>query len=300
MIVQPEVQEALKNGTPVVALESNVISFGQAYPENVAIARAIEAAVREEGAVPATLAVLGGQLVAGLTGEQVEHLARSKAVLKCSRRDLPIVAGLGLDGATTVGATMIIAHRLGIRVFATGGIGGVHRGHPFDVSSDLEELGRTPLVVVCSGAKALLDMEATVERLETLGVPLLGYGTDQFPAFYSRESGLPVDRRVEGPDEVVAIARARDELGLSAAVLVGVPVPAEDELPRQEAEGAIQRAVQMADEAGIHGRYVTPFVLAKVVELTGGRGRAANVSLLVNNARVAARIARAWAAVERR
>lgn len=294
MHINPDVKRALDSGEAIVALESTLVSHGLPFPENLKLAQAMEQAIRAEGAVPATIAILGGEPVIGLDNAQMEYLAQSKGVRKCSRRDLPIVVARGLDGATTVSGTMTLAYRAGIRVFVTGGIGGVHRGHPFDVSADLEALARTPMVVVCSGAKALLDLEATRERLETLGVTVLGYETDRFPAFYARESGLPVDVRVEGPEEVVAIARARDELGQQAAVLVVVPVPVDDELPREEAEAAIGQAIRLADEKGIRGEAVTPFILARVAELTQGRSLRANLSLLVNNARVGARIARAF------
>lgn len=294
MFVAPDVKRALDAGQAVVALESTVISHGLPYPDNLKVARQMEQAVHTEGAIPATIAILGGEPVIGLDDARMEYVAQSKGMRKCSRRDVPIVMAKGLDGATTVAGTMILAHRAGIRVFATGGIGGVHRGHPFDVSADLEELARTPMVVVCSGAKALLDLEATRERLETLGVPVLGYETDHFPAFYSRESGLLADARVQTPEEVVAIARARNDLGLRAALLVAVPVPAGDELPREEAEAAITRALRIADEMGIQGAGVTPFLLARIAELTEGRSVQANLSLLVNNARVAGRIARAF------
>lgn len=294
MLIGPDVKRALDAGEAIVALESTVISHGLPYPDNLKVARQMEQAVRTEGAIPATIAILGGEPVIGLDDARMEYVAQSKAMRKCSRRDLPIVMAKGLDGATTVAGTMILAHRAGIRVFATGGIGGVHRGHPLDVSADLEELARTPMVVVCSGAKALLDLEATRERLETLGVPVLGYETDHFPAFYSRESGLLADARVETPEEVVVIARARNDLGLRAALLVAVPVPAGDELPREEAEAAIARALRIADEMGIQGAGVTPFLLARIAELTGGRSVQANLSLLANNARLAGRIARAF------
>ena len=296
MQVRPEVKSALDAGQAVVALESTLICHGRPYPGNREVALAMEQAILAEGALPATIALLAGEPYIGLDASQIEYLARQgRQVRKCSRRDLPLVLAGGLDGATTVSGTMILAHQAGIRVFATGGIGGIHRGHPFDVSADLEELARTPMVVVCSGAKALLDLEATRERLETSGVPVLGYQTDHFPAFYSRDSGLLADLRVEGPNEVAAIARARDRLGLSSAVLVGVPVPAQDELARAEAEQAIHEAVRQADEQGIRGHDLTPFLLQRVSELTEGRSPQANYSLLVNNARVAARIARALA-----
>jgi pseudouridine-5'-phosphate glycosidase len=290
------VQQALDLGQAVVALESTLISHGQAYPGNLEIARAMEQAVRSEGAIPATIAVLSGEVVVGADDKQLHYLARAEGIGKCSRRDLPLVLAKGQDGATTVCGTMILAHHAGIQVFASGGIGGVHRGLSFDVSADLQELARTPLVVVCSGAKALLDLGATRERLETLGVPVIGYGTRQFPAFYSRDSGLAVDERVDGADEVASIARARAELGLSAALLVTVPVPAEDALELSQAEEAISRAVGEADERGIAGAALTPFLLGRIAELTDGRSLRANCSLLTNNARVGAQIALALSA----
>ena len=307
MHVRRDVQQAIRGDGAVVALESTLISHGLPYPENLRVARAMEEAVYSEGGVAATVAILAGEPVIGLDEAQLEHLAQAKGVRKCSRRDLPIATARKLDGATTVCGTMVLAHGAGIRVFATGGIGGVHRappkrdgvpGHAFDVSPDLDELARTPMVVVCSGAKALLDLEATRERLETLGVPILGYETDHLPAFYSRQTGLRVDARVDSPAEVAAIALARDKLGLPAALLVVVPVPVADELPREEAEAAIAAALRLAEEQGVHGEAVTPFLLARIAELTGGRSMRANLSLLVNNAHVAGRIARALA-VER-
>jgi len=227
----------------VVALESTLITHGLAYPTNLEVARAMEGAVREEGAVPATIAILGGQITVGLADDELEYLGTRprQAVRKCSRRDLPIAVGRGEDAATTVAGTMVVAHKAGIEVLATGGIGGVHRGHPFDVSADLIELGRTPVTVVCSGAKSILDLPLTLEVLETQGVPVVGYGTDTLPAFYSRSSGLPVDVRVEGAEDVATIVRARRALGLTHATLVTVPVPAEEALSREEAEAAIGR-----------------------------------------------------------
>ena len=295
MRIRRDVLQAIRGDGAVVALESTLISHGLPYPENLRVARAMEEAVRAEGCIPATVAILGGEPTIGLDEAQMEYLAQSKGVLKCSRRDLPIAVGSKLDGATTVCGTMVLAHSAGIRVFATGGIGGVHRGHPFDVSADLEELARTPMVVVCSGAKALLDLEATRERLETLGVPILGYECDRLPAFYSCETDLRVDARADSPAEVVAMALARDKLSLPAALLVAVPVPAADELPRAEAEAAIATALLQAEEQGVHGQAVTPFLLARIAELTAGRSMQANLSLLVNNARVGGRIARAMA-----
>ncbi len=253
----------------------------------------MEAAVRQAGAVPATIAILHGQITVGLDGPQLEYLATAVNVRKCSRRDIGIAVARGLDGATTVAGTMIVAALAGIPVFATGGIGGVHRGHPFDISADLQELGRTPVAVVCAGAKSLLDLPLTLEQLETRGVPVIGYGTDELPAFYSRSSGLPVDVRADTPEEVAAIVGARRTLGLQGGELVTVPVPEDDELPRAEAEAAIAQATQLADQAGIAGAAVTPFVLAQIADLTNGRSKRANIALLLNNAHVAARIAQA-------
>jgi pseudouridine-5'-phosphate glycosidase len=302
MHIRRDVLQAIRGDGAVVALESTLISHGLPYPENLRVARAMEEAVRSEGSIPATVAILAGEPVVGLDEAQLEHLAQTnparggtQGVRKCSRRDLPIVTAGKLDGATTVCGTMVLAHGAGIRVFATGGIGGVHRGHAFDVSADLEELARTPMIVVCSGAKALLDLEATRERLETLGVPILGYETDRLPAFYSCQTDLSVDARVDSPAEIVAMALARDKLGLSASLLVAVPVPAADELPREEAEAAIAAALQLAEEKGVHGEAVTPFLLARIAELTDRRSMQANLSLLVNNARLGGRIARALA-----
>ena len=293
--IKPEVADALQAKRPVVALESTLITHGLPYPDNLATARAIEAAVRDTnvGAIPATIAILRGQITVGLDDAQLEYLATAKGVRKCSRRDLGIAVAHGLDGATTVAGTMIVAALAGIGVFATGGIGGVHRGHPFDVSADLEELGRTPITVVCAGAKSLLDLPLTLEQLETRGVPVIGYGTDELPAFYSRTSGLPVDARADTPEQVAAIVRARRALGVGGGELVAVPVPAADELPHAEAEAAIAEATRLADESGISGAAITPFILAKIAELTDGRSKRANVALLLNNARVAARIAQA-------
>jgi pseudouridine-5'-phosphate glycosidase len=288
---KPEVRRALDAGQPVVALESTVISHGLPYPANLELAQGMEAAIRAEGAVPATIAVLDGQVHVGLEAAHLERLAKGRAVRKVSRRDLPLAVGLGLDGATTVSATMYVAHRAGIEVFATGGIGGVHRGHPFDVSADLTELGRTPVTVVCAGAKAILDLPLTREVLETQGVPVIGYGSDEMAAFYSRSSGLPADARVDTPGQMAQIIRARRALGLQTGILVTVPVPVADEIPPGEIEGAIVQATREAESEGVTGAALTPFVLARLAELTGGRSVRANLSLLYNNARVAARIA---------
>jgi pseudouridine-5'-phosphate glycosidase len=291
LIFHADVQTALDQGRPVVALESTVISHGLPYPANMEVAQGMEAIIRAAGATPATIAVLDGRVNVGLDESQMERLARGADVRKVSRRDLPLVVGLKLDGATTVSATMLVAHRAGIEVFATGGIGGVHRGHPFDVSTDLIELGRTPVTVVCAGAKAILDLPATREVLETHGVPVIGYGSDEMAAFYSRGSGLPVDARTDTPQQVAGIIRARRALDLQTGILVTVPAPVEDEIPAAEMETFIAQANREADARGVNGAAVTPFVLARLAELTGGRSVRTNVSLLHNNAGVAAQIA---------
>ena len=291
--ISPLVQQALDASQPVVALESTLITHGLPFPQNVETALAMEAAVREAGALPATIAVLGGEISVGITQKQIEALAQSPAggVRKCSRRDLPIAVALEQDGATTVACTMIIAEMVGIKVFATGGIGGVHRGQPHDVSADLLEFGRTHVAVVSSGAKSILDLPLTLEVLETQGVPVLGYRTDNLPAFYSAHTDLPVDQRVESATEAAAIIRATDALGALHGILIAVPVPPEHELSAAVAEDAIAKATAEAETAGVGGKDVTPYVLGRVAELTQGASRTANIALLVNNARVAAEIA---------
>ncbi len=293
--VSPLVQEALDAKHPVVALESTLITHGLPYPLNVETALAMEAALREAGAIPATMAVIQGEIAVGLSPEQIEALAQSPpgSVRKCSRRDLPIAIALKQDGATTVAGTMIIAEMVGIKVFATGGIGGVHRGQPFDVSADLLEFGRSPVVVVSSGAKSILDLPLTLEVLETQGAPVLGYRTDNLPAFYSAHTDLPVDQRVESAAEAAAIIRAAEALGARHGLLIAVPVPPEKELSAAVAEAAIAAATQEAEAAGIGGKDITPFVLGRVADLTGGASREANIALLINNARVAGEIAAA-------
>ncbi len=281
--------------TPQVALESTVISHGLPYPRNVELAQEMEAIIRAHGAVPRTVGVIQGELIAGLSPEQIQHLATAPQVRKVSRRDLPIVAARGLDGATTVATTMWIAHRAGIQVFATGGIGGVHRAargavSP-DVSADLPELAQTPVIVVCAGAKAILDLPATLEYLETYGVTVVGWRTDEFPAFYSRSSGLPVDVRCDEAAEVAALWRAKRALGLPGGLLVAVPAPQEEEIPAPEIEPVIEQAVAEAEEQGLRSAEVTPFLLSRIAALTGERSLRANLALLKNNARVAASIA---------
>ena len=274
-----------------VALESTVITHGLPYPHNLALAQEMEAIVRWHGAEPRTVAILGGELLAGLTTEQMTQLAQSHHVRKVSRRDLPIVVARREDGSTTVATTMWIAARAGIHVFATGGIGGVHRGNGFDVSADLQELAQTPVIVVCAGAKAILDLPATLEYLETHGVTVIGWQSDEFPAFYSRRSGLPVDVRCDSADDVVALWRAKQELQLPGGLLVTVPIPVEEEIPATEIEPFILQAVAEAEQQGLRSAQVTPYLLSRLVALSGERSLHANLALLKNNAAVAAQIA---------
>ena len=299
MEITPEVRKELAERRPVVALETTLVTHGFAYPANLEIARRMTWAISEEGATAASIGIVNGQARVGLSDTDLARLAHDDGARKVSRRDLPLVLAQGANGGTTVAATSILAHRAGIGVFATGGIGGVHRGHPEDISADLPTLATTPIVVVCAGAKAILDLPRTLEYLETQGVPVIGYRTDEFPAFYSRHSGLPVDARVESPDEVAVMVQARAALGLDAALLVCVPCPEEDELPAEALETSIVAAVTEANAKGITGRNVTPFLLARLVEMTAGQSQRANEALLVNNARVAARIAVAIAGLDR-
>ena len=289
--VAPEVAQALAEGRPVVALESTIISHGMPYPKNVETALLVEQTIRESGAVPATIAVIGGRLKAGLSREEIEHLGKAgRNVAKASRRDLPALVARGVDGATTVATTMIIAHMAGIRIFATGGIGGVHRGAEttMDISADLEELAQTPVMVVCAGAKSILDLGLTLEYLETKGVPVIGYGTEELPAFYTRKSGFGVDYRVDSPEELAAIFAAQRELGYKGGMLVANPIPEEYAMDKAVIDAAIERALDEAREQHIHGKETTPFLLARVVELTGGESLESNIKLVLNNARVAA------------
>lgn len=291
------IKKAIDAGQPIVALESTVISHGLPYPQNVETALMMESAVRDGGGLPSTMGVIGGQVIIGLSEKQMDHLGQAgqDKVRKCSRRDLPLAAALGQDGSTTVAGTMILAQMAGIELFATGGIGGVHRGHPFDVSADLSEMGRTPVTIVSSGAKSILDLPATREVLETNGVTIIGYGTDELPAFFATSSGLPVDQRLDTPEQVAAVIKARNEMGLQQAILVTVPVPEADAMDRDEAEAAIEQANREADEAGIYGPAATPWLLTRMLHLTDGRSIKANIALLRNNARVAADIAGALA-----
>jgi pseudouridine-5'-phosphate glycosidase len=298
VILSPEVSPALAAGRPVVALESTIIAHGMAYPANVETALAVEQVVRNHGAVPATIAIIAGQLKAGLSREEIERFGKEgPGIMKVSVRDLPFVVGRGLDGATTVAATMRIAAMAGIPVFATGGMGGVHRGagETFDVSADLTEMTRSNVALVTAGAKAILDLPLTLERLETDGVPVVGYRTGEFPAFYSRSSGLTVPMRAETPGEVAAIMRSKWELGLEGAVVVANPIPEADEIPASEIEPVITAALAEAARLGIRGKDVTPFLLAEIVKATKGRSLQANIALVKNNAKVASEIAAAFA-----
>ena len=289
--IRPEIQSALAANKPVVALESTVIAHGLPQPQNLETALRLEQIVRQEGATPATIAVLGGRLCVGLDQQQLEHLATSTDIKKLSTRDLAVALANEWDGATTVASTMWIAHRAGIKVFATGGIGGVHRGPLPDVSADLPELAHTPMIVVCSGAKIVLDLPATGEWLETYGVTIVGYGCDEMPAFYSRESGLPVDVRCDSPEAVMRLFNTQRELGVTGALLVTVPVPAAAEIAEEVLERILEQSLRDAEESHITGRDLTPFLLARMAALSEGATLRANIALLESNVLVAARIA---------
>ncbi len=292
--ISPEVKQALAEGKPVVALESTIISHGMPYPKNVETAMLVEKTIRDNGAVPATIAIIGGRLKAGLSAEEIEYLGKSgRKVAKASRRDMAAIVARGADGATTVTTTMIIAHMAGISVFATGGIGGVHRGAEttMDISADLEELGSTPVMVVCAGAKSILDLGLTLEYLETKGVPVIGYGTDELPAFYTRRSGFGVDYRVDSPEELAAMFKAQQGLGMKGGMLVTNPIPEQYAMDKEVIDAAIDQAIAESREKGIHGKETTPFLLARVVELTGGDSLESNIQLVLNNATVAAKTA---------
>ena len=293
MDITPEIRDAVAEGRPVVALESTILSHGMPYPQNLSFAGEIERIIRAEGAVPATMAVIDGRLKAGLTEAELLRMCEAKDVRKVSRRDLPIVVAERLTGATTVATTMILSAMAGVRVFATGGIGGVHRGgeRTMDISADLQELAHTPVAVVCAGAKMILDIGRTLEYLETMGVPVLGMDTDDFPAFYCRRSGFGVDYNAHTPADVAAIARAKWRLGLGGGLLIGNPVPEEYAMDFDEMSTVIDQVLREAEDAGVHGKDITPFMLAHIVEKTGGESLATNMQLAYNNARCAARIA---------
>ena len=291
--IKEEVRDALTEGKPVVALESTILSHGMPYPENVDFAHRVEALVRDEGAVPATCAIVGGRLKVGLEEPELQLMCEAKDVGKVSRRDVPVYCALEKNGATTVASTMILASMAGVKVFATGGIGGVHRGgqDSMDISADLQELAHTPVTVVCAGAKQILDIGRTLEYLETMGVPVIGHDTDEFPAFYCRRSGFGVDYNARTEAEIAKIIKAQRELGFSGGILVGNPVPEEYGLDNVYMERIIDEALKAAEEAGVRGKNITPFLLSKVKDLTGGESFETNVMLALNNARCASRIA---------
>ena len=292
--VNPEVAAAIAEGKPVVALESTIISHGMPYPQNVETALNVERIIRENGAVPATIAIIGGRLKAGLTAEEIEYFGKKgRAIHKASRRDLAVLCAKGEDGATTVTTTMMIAHMAGIRFFATGGIGGVHRGAEttMDISADLEELARTPVMVVCAGAKSILDLGLTLEYLETKGVPVLGYQTEELPAFYTRSSGFGVDYRMDTPAELAAAFKAQNDMDLGGGMLVTNPIPEEFSMPKDVIDAAIDQAIAECNAKGIKGKETTPFLLARVAEITGGDSLASNIRLVYNNAKLTAQTA---------
>lgn len=293
MDIKPEVEKALEEGTPVVALESTIISHGMPYPKNVETALAVEEVIRKNGAIPATIAIIEGRIKIGLTPEEIEYMAKADNVLKVSRRDFPLVISQKLDGATTVAGTMIAANMAGIKVFVTGGIGGVHRGagESFDVSADLEELKMTDVTVVCAGVKSILDIGATLEYLETSGVPVITYGADSFPAFYSRESGFAAECRIDEPEKISALIRTKEQLGLRGGILVACPIPEEDEIPFEKMDVVIKQALKECEEKGVRGKRITPFLLSKVKDLTEGSSLEANIKLVLHNADVGSKIA---------
>ncbi|PNH91762.1 pseudouridine-5'-phosphate glycosidase [Vibrio diazotrophicus] len=297
--IHPEVRAALDNNQPVVALESTIISHGMPYPQNVETALKVSNTVRESGATPATIAIINGRLKVGLTPEEIELLGKAgQSVAKVSRRDIPFIVAAGKHGATTVAATMILADMAGVRVFATGGIGGVHRGAEttFDVSADLQELAQTNVAVVCAGAKSILDLGLTLEYLETHGVPVIGYQTESLPAFYTQSSDFKVDYRLDSAIDIASVLKAKQKLELKGGAVITNPIPTEFAMPKDVIDSAIEQALREADEQGIHGKASTPFLLARVCELTGGDSLSSNIQLVLNNARLASAIAIAYCA----
>lgn len=297
--IQPEVASALTNGRPVVALESTIISHGMPYPQNVETARQVEAIIRAEGAVPATIGILGGRVKVGLTDHELENFGQAKGVEKVSRRDFPLVLAARKDGATTVAGTMVVAAWAGIKVFVTGGIGGVHRGvsETWDISADLAELQQTNVAVVCAGVKSILDIPKTLEVLETSGVPVIGYGCDEFPAFFTRNSGQPVLKRLDSLADIAQVIRLKDEMRLAGGVLVANPIPKGDALSETVIAEVVDEALSQASRDGVTGKHVTPYILAKVVEKTKGQSLKANIALVKNNARVGAQLAVTYSAL---
>lgn len=299
VVTSNEVKEALASGKPVVALESTIISHGMPYPKNVETALRVEEIIRENGAVPATIAIIGGVLKAGLTSEEIDYMGKTPGVAKVSRRDIPYIVAGRLDGATTVASTMIIAAMAGIKIFATGGIGGVHRGAEttMDISADLEELAGTDVAVVCAGAKSILDLGLTLEYLETKGVPVFGFGTDELPAFYTRKSGYKVDYKVDEPKELAKVLKTKWDLGLKGGALIANPIPEAYSMDENLIKNVIDEAIKEANAKGVKGKDTTPFLLAKVKEITGGDSLEANIQLVYNNARLAAQVAVEYAAL---
>jgi pseudouridylate synthase len=297
--INPEVVAALKSGKAVVALESTIISHGMPYPKNVETALNVEKIVRENGAIPATIAILKGRLKVGLSSEEIEYLVKAKDVIKCSRRDIPFIIAKGLDGATTVASTMILASMAGIKIFATGGVGGVHRGaqETFDISADLLELAQTDVAVICAGAKSILDIGLTLEYLETNGVPVVGYQTDELPAFYTRKSGFGVDYRIDSPEEMAKALKAKWDLHLKGGLIIANPIPESYAMDLDTITKAIEEALRQAQKDGIKGKESTPYLLAKVKELTGGDSLDSNIQLVYNNAKVGAQVAVALAKI---
>lgn len=293
--INPEVKVALDGGMAVIALESTIIAHGMPYPKNVETALAVEEVIRSKGAVPATIGIIKGRIKVGMTRDEIEYLAKAEHVVKVSRRDFPLIASKGLDGATTVAGTMMVAEQAAIPLFVTGGIGGVHRGaaESFDISADLEELKQTNVVVICAGVKSILDIGATLEYLETGGVPVITYGSDEFPAFYSRRSGFPAECRMDDPREIAELIKVKTDMGLAGGILVACPIPKEHEIDFESMDQTIRRAIKESGEMGITGKRITPFLLDKVKELTEGRSLEANIQLVLNNAEVGGEIASA-------
>ncbi len=300
MKINPEVLKALKDNKPVVALESTIISHGMPYPKNVQTALEVEQVIRDHGAIPATIGIIDGEPIVGMTPEEIEQFGKRKGVLKVSRRDLPVVYAKKLWGATTVATTMIIANQAGIEVFVTGGIGGVHRGaqETFDISADLQELAKTNVTVVCAGAKAILDLPLTLEYLETMGVPVLGYKTEELPAFYNSHSGLKIDYKVDSAEEMARIIKAKRENGLVGGILLTNPIPEQYEMPKDVIDNAITTALKKMDEEGIKGKECTPFLLKTIVELTGGDSLESNIKLVLNNAAVGSEVAKEYCKIK--
>ncbi|SHK24834.1 pseudouridine-5'-phosphate glycosidase [Tepidibacter formicigenes] len=290
--IHPKVKKAIDEGAPVVALESTIISHGMPYPQNIEMAKTVENIIRENGAIPATIAILNGKLKVGLNEEELEYLGKSDNVLKASRKDLPFIVAKKLDGATTVASTMIIANLAGIKIFATGGIGGVHRGaqETFDISADLIELANTNVAVVCAGAKSILDIGLTLEYLETHGVPVVGFKTEEFPAFYTRKSGFNADYKVDSEKELALAIKSKWDLHLNGGLVIGNPIPEEFEMDYDTITNAIENALKEADEKGIKGKETTPFLLGKIKSITGGKSLESNIKLVYNNAKVAAKL----------